>query len=331
MKGSFRERPRRDILGLDFGASGLKAVRLTSARGQISLTAADILPPIHPAAAGDRPRLDLPPALLTNYAAVCLGGARATARLFDLPVAGGKVEEQIQQHFALAGDFRLGHFPVTPPELKGMIRTVAVALPEDETQAVLQRMAVGPPAPVSLELSSLAALGAFQSGPGVGIQEEAVGLIDTGVSASHLFIVRLGRPILIRRIEPGGGAVIERIREQFDLDAAMAGKVLQTGAIDLSAVYRETLAPFFKQLMISREFVERRERCRMIHWYLTGGLCVNAFWPQTLAEVTGLPATLWDPLQGIGAGAHAIPEQIRSQTCRLSAAVGAALGVLQPS
>jgi len=331
MKGPLRERPRRDILGLDFGASGLKAVRLTSARGQLSLAAADILPPVNLSAPGDRPRLELPPPLLTNYAAVCLGGARAAVRLLDLPAAGGKVEEQIQQQFNLAGDFRLGHCPVTPPEMKGTIRTVAAALPEDEAQAVLQRLTVGPPAPASLELSSLAALGAFQAGPGDGVQEDAVGLIDTGVSASHLFILRLGRPVLIRRIEPGGAAVIERIREQFDLDAAMAENVLRTGAIDLSAVYRETLAAFFKQLTMSREFVERREHCRIIRWYLTGGLCVNAFWPQTLAEVTGLPASVWDPLQGISVAAEAIPDRIRNQTCRLSAAIGAALGAILPT
>ncbi len=330
MTGFLGERPRHDLVGLDFGASGLKAVRLTRAREKIQLVAADILPPVPREGAGDRKRLGLPASLLTSYAAVCIGGARPAIRLLDLPVAAGvTAEEQIQQQFNLAGDFRLGHFPVTPPGMKGTLRTVAVALPEEEAQAALQRLAVGSPAPWSLELSTLAALGAFQAGPGGGTSEDAIGLVDTGVSASHVYILHQGRPVLIRRIEPGGAAVIERIREQFDVDEAMAADVLQTGAIDLSAIYRDTLATFFKQLTISREFAERHERCRMIRWYLTGGLCVNAFWSQTIAEVSGLPATVWNPMDGLAVAPHAIPERLRGQECRLAAAIGAALGGIQ--
>lgn len=332
MIGGGRERPRQDLVGLDFGASGLKAVRLTRSRDRIVVRAADIFPPVPLRANGEQKRLELPPPLLSNYAAVCIGGARSAVRLLELPTGGGvSVEDQIQQQFNLSGDYRLGHFPVTPPGLKGTLRTVAVAVPEDEAQAVLQRMAVGAPAPYSLEMASLAALNALDFAVGAAAREEAIGLIETGVSACHVFILHQGRPVLIRRIEPGGAAVVERIGQQFELDENMSVNVLRTGAIDLSILYRETLAPFFKQLAISREFIERRERCSVRRWYLTGGLCVNPFWARTVTEVTGLPATVWNPFDGLTLAADALPARLRGEECRFAAAVGAALGGLQPS
>ncbi len=318
---------KTDVVGLDFGASGIKAVRLRRRRAGIALLAVDVLPLPPSKSSEARERLILPPALAANYAAVCLNGDRSSIRLLDLPALPNvKIEDQIQQQFNLTGDYRMGYAIIPIPGVKDTLRTLAVALPEDEAQATLARLAVGPPAPTSLEYPSLAALHAFERGVGARHAQEAVGVLDAGSRFTHLFLFLHGRLALARRFEAGGANVLERVRSQMDLDEATALNVLSTGAIDLSAVYHEALSSVFKQLAISRDFVERREHCRVARLYLAGGLSISTYWEQTVSEATGVPCTVWNPMEGLTEVGGEFPVPWRGQEPRFAAALGAALG-----
>ncbi len=330
MEGNLRDKMRSDLVGLDFGASGIKAVRMRRAKDKFVVCAVDILPPLDATSAPSR--LNLPANLLAKYAAVCVGGGRSVVRLLDIPLNPDQTpEEQIQQQFNLSGDYRMGHFPITPTGTKGFLRTIAVAIDEETARSVLERMSSGLPSPDSLELCGLAALNAYMDHGINEKQEDAVALIEGGTRNIYHFILYRGRPVLIRKFESGAASLSARIQAQFGLDAGMADNMLQVGAIDISNVVREVMGEFLRQLVISKDYVERQDQCRLRHVLLTGGLSSNPFWVRVISETFGLPAEAWNPFSHLDVAPGAYPNRWRGHEGRFAAAVGAACGGLRAS
>jgi Tfp pilus assembly PilM family ATPase len=330
ISGSLREKVQTDIVGLDFGSSGIKAVRMRRTKDGIVVSAADILPRADPP--HGPLRLNLPVPLVAKYAAICIGTPRSTIRLLEIPLSPDRSpEEQIQQQFNLTGDYRMGHFPLTTLGAKGFLKTVAVAIEEETVRHVLDQLATGLPAPHSLELSGLAALNAYLDHGVDGNPEEVVALIEGGARNVYLFILHRDRPVLIRKFDVGAATIAEQIRSQFELDAATAENALMTGAIDLSGVIRETMGEFLRQLVISKDYAEREENSRIRRVVLTGGLSRNEFWSRAISETLRLKAEAWNPFAGLSMAPGAYPERWRGHEGRWAAAIGAACGGLRTS
>jgi len=324
-----------DVVALDLGAMGLKAVRLRKDKDGVTLLAADLLPAVNLAADAPPARLNLPRKLLANYAALTLSSDKHTVRLITLP---GYSEQdphlaaKIQEIIKLESDQRLAYVPVKGGGVKREARVLTVALPEAEVRRVLELLPSGPPAPLALEYAGLAALNAYYHGPGRQAAEEAVCFIDSGARTTFVAFLNKGEPVLLRTLELGGETLMERLQAQWGLDRATALGALGEGAtIDISQSVHELAGPFLRQLSISRDFVERQENCRISRAYLAGGMSLVWHWVNELKTATGLEVQPWNPLAELKLAPGAWPAALDGQQPRFAAAMGAAWGALEAS
>ena len=77
----------------------------------------------------------------------------------------------------------------------------------------------------------------------------------------QLPLERLARPLGTLQAKAGSARDVLRSAQQILFD----------GSFDISQPIAEVMGPFEKQLIVSRDFVERRENCRINKIYAAGG------------------------------------------------------------
>lgn len=315
-----------DILGLDFGSSNIKAVRLRKTRdGAISVVAAGLLP----RPSSDRERPPLPKSLLTYYTALCVSSAQAAVRI--LSITGhfddaNALDLYIREQAGVSPEQRCGYIRSPSPRSHTEQRVLVVTLPEEEAQLILRLFASGPPAPISLELSGLAAATAFRRGPGRALGERPAILIEGGERQTYMIILRDHWPVLVRKFDFGVRSLREHIQRRLGLDEETARGVMADRSFDISQMLHEVADPFLRQIVLSKEYIERREECRIEILSLSGGLAWVRGLPEALQQVTGLPAHSWDPFEGLILPPGGLPAEVDAGRTRFAAAVGACLG-----
>ncbi len=334
-KGSNNERSgsHPELVALDFGRSGIKAVRLRRARNEIQLLGADILPPF-PMDTGEKTerlkRLSLPPHLFTKYAALAINTAHTKIRLMAASSAKDEVgvNDQIREQVGADEKDRLASLPLKTKEGRLSDRRMAVAIPEEEIQVLLGLTASGPPAPYSLQAAGLATLNAFFENPDVDIGDDAAFLLDAGARFTFVYCLHKGAPVLLRRHDQGAAALVAHIGNSLGVDPETAATILCDGAVDISNSIETVMKPLFKQLSISRDFVERQEKCGFRALYLSGGLSRNRLWVTAVENALGLKASPWNPFSSVSSASGAYPERLAGDEPRFASAVGAGLGAL---
>lgn len=317
-------------MGLDFGSTAAKVVRMRRSETGLQILAADIFPTAEIGAAPVRPELGKH--LLTNYAAMAVTGPSAVIRVVaHVPSAAGtSLNQQLREQIGLDNSFRIA-FSNTGQQsrTRGEQRMLAVALSEKDAAEVLDLFREGPPAPASLELSGLAAVHASVMGRQGQDPDAPACHLDCGARVSTMVFVNKGATILTRKLDVGGEAIIDRVQRSLGLDRAIAESIMAEGAIDISQAVSEVIDPFLRQMNISRDFVERQENCRVTTAWITGGMSLSRYWIDMIGKVTGMTIQPWDPLAGIQVMQGAIPERLNGQTARLSGAIGAARAMLE--
>lgn len=329
---SERRKPQ-DVVGLDFSVTGVKAVRMKRVGDQLTLTGAAMFPP---GEGGALVRPDLGKTFTANYAALAITAPTSVVRVVahaPPQYATQGVDEVLRQQIGLDESYRLSSIPSGQQVTKGKNeqRTLVAAITNADARAVLNLFREGAPAPCSLEISSLASLNAAVAGPVAREPGAPVCLLDCGARVSMMVFINNGAVILARKLDVGGEAVAERVQRQLGVERDMAESIMGEGAIDISQAVREVSDPFLRQVMISRDFVERQENCRVTTAYITGGLSMSSYWIQEIRRQAGMTVKTWDPLEGINVSEGAISAELRGQICRFSAAIGAARGVLDQS
>lgn len=316
-----------EMVGIDFGSTGTKLVRLRQSGGQCTLVTADILPGM-----GDhRAKPSLAKAFLNNYAAVCATSPECVVRVVSHSAgpASGAVDRQIREQIGLFSNFRLASLAIGQAvKGKNESRVLAVAVPEEEIAEYLKMFSVGSPAMYSFEVSGLASLNAALMGPMARDPQVPVCLLDCGARVSLMVFMNKGSVILARKLDVGGEAVVEQVQKHLGVDRDMAESIMSEGAIDISQSVREVIDPFLRQMMISRDFVERQENCRVATALITGGMSMSPYWVGEIRKATGMTMQAWDPLEGVAVLPGALPEKWQAHTCRFSAAIGAARGAM---
>lgn len=327
-----------DLLGLDFGYSGLKVVRIKKVNGVPTVVAADILPPVVLEPATDRDdsrvgRINFPKEFLTNYAAMAFTADRSVIRVVSLPGHQDNpadTEKQIRENIGIDSSFRVS-FIATPSKTKGESRMLTVAVPDADITAVLNQVSQGAPAPFSLEVSGLAAMNACLRGPAMQHANDAICVIECGARSTMMAIMNKGSLVLARKLEVGGEGIITTLQRQLGVDRDMAQNILSEGSIDISQTLKQVIEPFLRQLTISRDFVERQENCRISNAYISGGMSLSVGWREHIERVTSMTVKSWNPFDGLSVAPNALSETTLAQSGRFAAAVGAAMGVLETS
>jgi hypothetical protein len=122
-----------------------------------------------------------------------------------------------------------------------------------------------------------------------------------------------------------------KIQQQMGVDREVAQGIISDGSFDISSCVRDVMGPFLRQLSISRDFVERQEKCRIGELYLSGGMSLSKYWVEAIGKGSKMKVHLWNPFEPIHIPTGAYPADLAGQETRFAAAVGAALGVYESS
>lgn len=330
-----------DVVGLDLGRRAVHAVRMRKNGEELAVVAVDIIELPAPADAPEAEQADATaPSLLAfssdlhaHYASVALDSGPATIRLLTLP---GKertdIDDQVIDNLGIENvdEYRISYTLLDDGSARTETRVVAVAYPEHLTAASLAMLpTTGTPAPHSIEVSGLASMTAFLNGPVSQRPKETLGLIDFGETSSLFAFFQRGTPVLIRKLERGTNALLERVEATLGVTHDTALGIISDGSFDISAVATEMLQPLIHQLVVSRDFVERRDNCKVNAVYLSGGLAASRDTQNEVGNAMGVTVESWNPFGDIAMAPNAIPEHLQGQEWRFAAAVGACMGTLE--
>ncbi|MDD5705642.1 MAG: hypothetical protein PHR35_06935 [Kiritimatiellae bacterium] len=330
-------RPRvRDVVGLDLGSSGMKAVRLRCDRsGRVTVLAADVLPPLRPPATEDAPvePLHLPKPLQARAAAFCFTSTQAVCKLLTIPGGPEKVAETVFS--ALLGlprqsTFRCFH-KVLDGESRAEALVLAVGVPESEASWLAALLAKGGPAPCAAELAGLAAMTAYRAGPGAEAAPRCDLVLDAGAAMTTLAVFFKGRPLVVRQFPQGATAVVNQVMHDLHVDEPTARDILDVGSIDARSSVHTVYESFLRQLAIAIDFAERRSGQRLQKIFLTGGLAANRDWREELKAVTGVAPETWKIWENMSVASGAVTERASRPGVCFAAATGAALATLEMS
>jgi len=143
--------------------------------------------------------------------------------------------------------------------------------------------------------------------------------------------VNRGIPVLVRKLDWGGAAWVERVGTQLGLDQATVLGTLAEGSLDVSSSVADLLDPFLKQLSISRDFVERQEKCRVRSVFVSGGTSRIRHWLNEIRSAMDIDVQVVNPFRGLILAPDAYPPALEGQEVRFAAAVGAVLGAMDPA
>ncbi|MBN1558328.1 MAG: pilus assembly protein PilM [Lentisphaerae bacterium] len=322
-----------DVLGVDIGASNIKLVRMSGGSNTITVTGAGLLPTAAPSAPGnttDGP-LDVPPLLRARHASLAVTASDAVIKLLTFP--GHFDENQADRIFASLAlqdeaAYRVSYRIVTQGTTKTESRVLAVAAPQADARRAVGLFPGGQPVPFSLEISGLAAMTAFLHTPAGGT-EDPVGVLDFGASVSTFAIINRGSLSLVRRLDTGMHELLDKIGASLGVDRETATHVLADKSFDVSRPVTGVMAPLLKQLILSRDFIERRENCRIERLILCGGIAQSRDAMNELRSTLDIETAVLDPFDGHATAPGALTDEVKSAPWRYAAAAGACLATLE--
>ena len=320
-----------EAVGLDIGASGVKAIRLRKTRDDFEIVDAHLFEPLDWSSLSEEDEqekstpYELPKSMACPYMGLCYSGHNAVVRLLSLPgIASMQISETVAGHMAMERAHRISHVLLAEGRGKNETRVMAVAMLEHEASWLLEKFQTGLPAPASLEMSSLSALNWFQA-----CQQKAWPavscFIESGQEVTLVTFFRGDQVVLVRKFDFGSSNLVKRICASMKVDEEVARGILSDGAFDISHIAHDAMLPFLRQLSISRDFIERKESASMESLTLSGGLSGSSCWGNELASGLGVTPVVWNPLERIEGD---VPEIVSGCPGRYAAALGAAFGVL---
>ena len=325
-----------DLVGIDVGTTGTKVVRMRKGDEGVSLVTASLLPavtiPEEEESASALKPIKLPAGLRAKHAALAFTGQNAIVKLLTFPGRfDAKAEAKVIDNMGLDEPerYRIAYKLVTEGHGRAESRALTVAWTEKEAALAHTILPVGLPVPHSLEVSGLAAVAAFLRGPGSSHADGAVGSIDFGATTTTFVLFNKGVLALVRRFGFGTDIILRKVQESLGVDKDTAEGIITDGSFDISQPVNEVMTPLIKQLIVSRDFVERRENCHVGKMYVSGGLVMSHDSLEEMRTCLEVDIELWNPLQGLVSGKDSLPEELAGQEWRFSAAIGACLGTFE--
>ena len=328
------KRGPRDIVGIDLGTTATKAVRIRCTGNETSVVGAAILPAVDLSGgeSGDEiPGLSLPAKLKARSVALTSTGQNAVIKLLSFPGAfDGSNAGKLVHNLGLDDPdrFRIGFKVISEGQGRSESRVLTVALPETEASLTARLFPSGTPAPYSIEISGLAAMSAFLHTAKENV-DGAVGAIEFGASTATYALFNKGVLALVRRFNFGTNMLLGKVAESLGVDTETAQGIISDGSFDISHSVSEVMQPLIKQLMVSRDFVERRENCSITHMFVSGGLANSHDSLDTLRKTMDLEVKFWNPFEGLSIAKDAIPSELSGREWQFAAAVGACLATIE--
>lgn len=326
------QRKSVDLVGIDFSTTATKVVRLKKTKDEVSLVGIDLLPAVDFGSPAQR--LELPRNMATNYGCLAYSGSASVARMVNAPLAGDETaipDAKLRELLNVGDDYRVSAQLVKKGKGRQDSSFLAAAIPSDDVRFLLNMFPSGPPSPASVEVAGLSFVSAFLHTHGAECANEVVCLVEAGESACHFVFLNKGVVALVGRFASGGGMLRRKVAEDLGVDEDLAGSILTDRSINVSTTLLDVMSPFFKQLSLSKDFIERHQGCRVSKIYVSGGVSLLPHWVEVVGQELHAQIIPWDPLGNIHYEPELLPADLAGLSTRFSAAIGAALGGLGES
>ncbi len=331
--GSRLQKMAPNLIGIDFSTTATKVVRLKKNKAELVLMGVDQLPAIDFGAAARR--IELPRNMAAHYGCLAYTGTSSVVRMVNAVLPEGQTElpeQKLRELLNVEDDYRVSATLAKRGQGRHDSSFLAAAVPEDDVQFLLSMFPSGPPAPASVEVAGLSFVPAFLNARGDECRDEAVCLIEAGDSVSHFVFINKGVVALVGKFGFGGRTLREKVAQDLGVDDELAGTILTDQSINISTTMNEVMTPFFKQISISKDFIERHQNCRISKMYVSGGLSLLPHWSSLVEQTLHAEILFWSPFENMQYDhPNIIPEDLAPQATRFAAAVGAAIGGLEES
>jgi len=326
-----------DVVGIDVSEAGVNAVRMKKANdGTVSVVCADVLPALPASKPGEAPitgiSLSVPSKLRARYVSLAVVGESAVIKILAFPgrfdeAAEAKVVESMG--LDTPDNYRISYRVISEGHGKAEAKVLTVAIPEADAAASVKLFSSGLPVPLSLEVSGLSTMSAFLHACGEQHKDEAVGVVDFGTNATCFGFFNKNVLAVVRRFPVGINTILAKVQETLGVDLETARGIISDGSFDISQSVSEVMEPLVKQLIVSRDFVERRENCQLAKLYASGALVVSRDLIDEMRSSVGVDVAFWNPFQGLTLAPGALPDSFAGQEWKFSAAVGACVATFE--
>ena len=319
-----------DVLGVDFGTTSTKLIRIRKTASGYTLVDADVMP-AYDLHQGDLPqKFSVPKKLCAPYAAACLTGTADHVRFMFVSNKmqdTRSIQNRVAKSLGLGREYRIG-FSIIERGKEGLDHKVlAAAMPEAEVQTARKLFSAARPSLVSLEIAGLSALNSFSHVPEIRQAEGAVCYLEAGAEATMISFFLNGQLRLIRKFDYGSVYIQQRIQDVLSVGEEDAIDILFEDAAPLLEQSLDPIGSLLQELSISKKFVERNENTAVTRVYASGGLSYSPYWNYIMEQVMGVGIHIWNPFTANGMTQY--PQGVQGVESMFAPAVGAALALLQ--
>lgn len=318
-----------DVLGMDFGTTSTKLVRLRKLGGKLSLVEANVMPTFDLESLDENTSLSLPKKLNAPYAAAAVTSKASHVRFMFISsklVDKKSIRQRVGKSLGLGKEYRIGYSIVERGKEEIDHKVLAAALPEEHVQNLRELMPSHHPSLLSLEVAGLSALNSFSHTPAVKEAEGIVCYLEAGAKSLFVSFFLDGEMRLVRKFDHGALYIQHRIQDVLNINEDDALTVLFEDASPLLDQGMDPINTMARELSISCKFVERNESSRISTIYASGGLSYSPYWAYIIEEVMGAEFHVWNPFEANGIKNY--PKGVHGVESMFSPAVGAALSVL---
>lgn len=315
----------RDVVGIDLGASAVKAVRLKKdSFGKTAVVAAAVLP-VYNRGAATGP-VALPKSLCAWSAAIAIPSRKGLIKL--LPQSPQLKDEDMPELLGLpkVNDYRIAACKIGEGKQAPLLVAGIPGAEAENLQAVLP---AGKPLLASAGLSGLASISAYMYAFKGEYGEGCDLVIDTGRESMTMGVFHQGVPCVIRQFETGISSLENAVAEAFSCDMTTVRDILISGEVDIGNVIQNAYSNLLRQASIAVDFSERRTSSRLARIFLTGGLSVNGCFKGELQNSFGIAPVALDSWKGMTVPAAVAAEVGKNAGCSFAAATASALAVLE--
>ncbi|MGA0332665.1 MAG: hypothetical protein ACO3N7_00310 [Kiritimatiellia bacterium] len=326
-----KEQPPKitDVLGIDFGSTSTKLVRLKKTGNSLQLVDADVMPPFELEDMEGEIKLNIPKKLNAPYVGAAVTGKDCYVRFMFISSNlndARAIQQRVGKSLSLGREFRVGYSIVERGKEALDHKVLAAAIPQVEVQNVRRLFATHHPSLISMEIAGLSALNSFSHTDAVQKTEGIVCYIEAGASSLFVSFFLGGALRLVRKFDHGSVYIQRRIQDVLNINEDDALTVLFEDANPLLDQSLDPISTMTQEISISCKFVERNENSRIEKVYMSGGLSYSPYWSFTLSEIMGVEPQVWNPFEANGISSY--PKGVYGVESMFSPAVGAALAVL---
>lgn len=321
----------RDVVGIDFGTSATKAVRIKADNsGAMTVVAADILPPCTiDDSEGDLAPIAIPAHLAAWTAALSYTSRKSVVKLVNEPKGTTYGQQNIPELMGLPKDhnLRIGMARFDAGEEDKSVLLIGV--PEKEIVKLPKLLPVGKPVTASAEVSSLAAFSCYSDVYGDETSDGCDLVMEIGENVTLLGLFVKKRPLVIRQFAESFSTAKKAVMRDFQTDENTARDIILSGQVDISGTIHSAMGSILRQAGIAVDFTERRTGARLQRILVCGGFARNPGLRAEIRSALTLEPILIDPWKNMKVLPDAISAAAKDSGACFAAATACAIASLE--